>query len=85
MSHLLHVLENVHLLAKGGYIHCILEKSFTVALEHASYLHKDTIVTCAGEVPLLVGALRHAVGLLLGEARPPGEVLLLVGDLHLAG
>merc|ERR1719331_564849 len=31
-----------------------------------------------GEVPLLVGALRHAVGLL------PGEVLLLAGDLRLA-
>merc|ERR1712037_788313 len=30
-----------------------------------------------GEVPLLVGALRHAVGLLRGEVRPPGEVLLL--------
>merc|ERR1719500_2194822 len=29
-------------------------------------------------------ALRHAVGLLLGEVRPPGEVLLLVGDLRLA-
>merc|ERR1719305_17302 len=31
-----------------------------------------------GEVPLLVGALRHAVGLLRGE------VLLLAGDLRLA-
>merc|ERR1719500_430522 len=37
-----------------------------------------------GEVPLLVGALHHAVGLLLGEVRPPGEVLLLAGDLRLA-
>merc|ERR1719305_139254 len=37
-----------------------------------------------GEVPLLVGALRHAVGLLRGEVRPPGEVLLLAGDLRLA-
>merc|ERR1719458_2369059 len=37
-----------------------------------------------GEVPLLVGALRHAVGLLQGEVRPPGEVLLLAGDLRLA-
>jgi len=37
-----------------------------------------------GEDPLLEGALRHAVGLLLGEVHHTGEVLLLVGDLHLA-
>lgn len=37
-----------------------------------------------GEVPLLVGALRHAVVLLLGEVLPPGEATLHAGDLHLA-
>jgi len=37
-----------------------------------------------GEVPLLVGALRHDVGLLLGEAHPPGEATRHAGDLHLA-
>ena len=50
-------------------------------------VEKDTLLktACAGEDPLLVGALRHAVGLLQGEVRPPGEVLLLAGDLRLAG
>jgi len=37
-----------------------------------------------GEVPLLVGALRHDVGLLLGEVHPPGEATRHAGDLHLA-
>jgi len=37
-----------------------------------------------GEVPLLGGALRHDVGLLLGEVHPPGEATRHAGDLHLA-
>merc|ERR1719341_1539425 len=37
-----------------------------------------------GEAPLLVGALRHDVGLLLGEVHPPGEATRHAGDLHLA-
>merc|ERR1719209_1549652 len=37
-----------------------------------------------GEAPLLVGALRHDVGLLQGEVHPPGEATRHAGDLHLA-
>ena len=38
MYHLFHGLENIHLSAKGGYMHP--RKSFAVPLEHASYFHK---------------------------------------------